>query len=73
MAEVLGAASAIAGLVSLADLVLSRGFKCLVYLKKVRNAEKEVLRLLDETSAVNGLFAWIRSEIQGFAQIPENG
>ncbi|OIW24612.1 hypothetical protein CONLIGDRAFT_636747 [Coniochaeta ligniaria NRRL 30616] len=64
MADPLSTAVAIGGLISLADLVLARGFKCLKYLRQVKNAEKEVSKLLDETSSVSGLFSWVLKEIE---------
>lgn len=55
------AASAIGGLVSLADTVITRVIK---YLVAVKNADKEISQLFDETISVSGLFSWIRKTIE---------
>lgn len=46
MAEALGIASCIAALVSLADIVVRLGYK---YIREVKDAEKSVQSLLDES------------------------
>ncbi|KAF7925061.1 uncharacterized protein EAE98_007149 [Botrytis deweyae] len=52
MAEVLGVASSIAGLVSLADTVVRLGYK---YIRDVKDAEKSVQNLVKEVNNLSGV------------------
>ncbi|KAF7890788.1 uncharacterized protein EAF01_010597 [Botrytis porri] len=52
MAEALGVASSIAGLVSLADTVVRLGYK---YIKDVKDAEKSVRSLVEEVNNLSGV------------------
>jgi hypothetical protein len=54
-------AAAIGGLISLADTVITRVVK---YLVAVKNADKEISQLLDETSSVSGLFSWVKKTME---------
>lgn len=59
MGEVLGAASAIAGLISLSGTVLAEGY---AYVASVRRAPKELRELLCESAALDAVL----DQLQGF-------
>ncbi|KAF7941903.1 uncharacterized protein EAE97_006740 [Botrytis byssoidea] len=52
MAEALGIASSIAGLVSLADTVVRLGYK---YIRDVKDAERSVQNLVKEVNSLSGV------------------
>jgi hypothetical protein len=52
MAEVLGVASSVAGLITLADIVVRKGYK---FLKEVKEADKTVKKLVDEVNNLAGI------------------
>ncbi|KAJ8063128.1 hypothetical protein OCU04_008371 [Sclerotinia nivalis] len=61
MAEVLGVASSIAGLVSLADSVVRLGYK---YIRDVKDAEKSVQGLIDEVNNLAGVLHSLNNVVQ---------
>ncbi|TGO69528.1 hypothetical protein BOTNAR_0010g00270 [Botryotinia narcissicola] len=61
MAEVLGVASSIAGLVSLADTVVRLGYK---YIKDVKDAEKSVQNLVKEVNNLSGVLHSLENMVQ---------
>jgi len=52
MAEALGVAASVAGLISLADIVVGRGYK---FLKAIKDAEKTVKSLVHEVNVLSGV------------------
>lgn len=52
MAEVLGVASSIAGLVTIADVIVRRGYK---HFKDVKDADKTVKKLIAEVNSLSGV------------------
>lgn len=52
MAEGLGVAASVAGLIQLADIVVGRGYK---FIKAVKDAEKSVKSLVHETNTLSGV------------------
>ncbi|TVY46775.1 Vegetative incompatibility protein [Lachnellula occidentalis] len=61
MAEVLGVAASVAGLISLADIVVGRGYK---FLKAIKNAEKTVKSLVHEVNVLSGVLHGLSNTIQ---------
>ncbi|TVY52006.1 putative ankyrin repeat protein L93 [Lachnellula cervina] len=61
MAEVLGVAASVAGLISLADIVVGRGYK---FLKAIKNAEKTVKSLVHEVNVLSGVLHSLSNTIQ---------
>lgn len=61
MAEGLGVAASIAGLIQLADIVVGRGYK---FIKAVKNAEKSVQSLVHETNTLSGVLHSLCNTIQ---------
>jgi len=55
MAEFLGVASSIAGLVALADMVVYKGYRCYKFLKDVKEAETTVKKIVDEVNTLAGV------------------
>ena len=63
MAEALGVASGIAGLLSLADIVIVR---LIEYVRSVRDAREEISSLLAETSNLYGILHGLNSMVQQY-------
>ncbi|TVY23573.1 Ankyrin repeat and protein kinase domain-containing protein [Lachnellula hyalina] len=61
MAEVLGVAASVAGLISLADIVVERGYK---FLRTIKNAEKTVKSLVHEVNVLSGVLHSLSNTIQ---------
>jgi len=61
MAEVLGVAASVAGLISLADIVVGRGYK---FLRTIKNAEKTVKSLVHEVNVISGVLHSLSNTIQ---------
>ncbi|ESZ94302.1 hypothetical protein SBOR_5298 [Sclerotinia borealis F-4128] len=61
MAEVLGIASGIAGLVSLCDTIVRLGYK---YIRDVKDAEKSVQSLVDEVNNLAGVLHSLNNVVQ---------
>lgn len=58
MAEVLGIASSVAGLISLADVVVTKGYK---FIKDTKDAEETVRKIVHEVNMVYGVLHSLRS------------
>ncbi|CAD6449123.1 97b9e420-7938-4c8b-b566-2824404605bd [Sclerotinia trifoliorum] len=61
MAEALGVASSMAGLISLADTVVQRGYK---YIRDVKDAEKSVHSLIEEVNSLAGVLHSLNNVVQ---------
>ncbi|TVY84196.1 hypothetical protein LSUE1_G001536 [Lachnellula suecica] len=61
MAEGLGVAASIAGLISLADIVVGKGYK---FIKTVKDAEKSVKSLVHEVNILSGVLHSLSNTIQ---------
>ncbi|APA15679.1 hypothetical protein sscle_15g104490 [Sclerotinia sclerotiorum 1980 UF-70] len=61
MAEAFDVASGIAGLISLADAVVRRGYK---YMRDVKDAEKYVQSLIDEVNSLSGVLHSLNNVVQ---------
>ncbi|TVY14283.1 Vegetative incompatibility protein HET-E-1 [Lachnellula arida] len=61
MAEVLSVAASVAGLISLADIVVGRGYK---FLKAIKNAEKTVKSLVHKVNVLSGVLHSLSNTIQ---------
>ncbi|CAG8958257.1 hypothetical protein HYFRA_00000611 [Hymenoscyphus fraxineus] len=61
MAEVLGIAASVAGLLSLADIVVSRGYK---FIKAVKDADTSVKTLVMEVNALSGVLHSLNNTAQ---------
>jgi hypothetical protein len=67
MADVLGVAASVAGLMTIADSIVRKGFK---FIKDVKEAEKSVERLVEE---VNNLSGVLHSLINVVERLEEDG
>lgn len=70
MAEVLGVAASVAGLISLADIVVGRGYK---FLKAIKNAEKTVKSLVHEVNVLSGVLHSLSNTIQLLEEDEDGG
>lgn len=61
MAEVLGLAASVAGLLSLADIVVGRGYK---FIKAVKDADATVKSLVMEVNTLSGILHSLNNTIQ---------
>ena len=61
MAEALGVAASVAGLISLADIVVGRGYK---FLRHMKEAEKTVKSLVHEVNVLSGVLHSLSNTIQ---------
>jgi hypothetical protein len=61
MAEGLGVAASVAGLIQLADIVVGRGYK---FIKSVKDAEKAVKSLVHEVNNLSGVLHSLSNTIQ---------
>jgi hypothetical protein len=58
MADGLSIAASIAGLISIADIIVRRGYK---YVKAVKEADKSVKALIDEVNSLSGILHSLRN------------
>jgi hypothetical protein len=61
MAEALGVVASVAGLISLADIVVGRGYK---FLKAIKDAEKSIKSLVHEVNVLSGVLHSLSNTIQ---------
>jgi len=62
MADPLSISASIAGLITIADVVISRGYK---FVKAVRDADKAVAALINETNLLSGTLHSLRNIAEG--------
>jgi hypothetical protein len=63
--DIVSAAAAIAGLVQLADIAVTRGYK---YIKAVKDCDSDVKRLIGETNALGALLNRLANEAEDNAE-----
>lgn len=61
MAEVLGVASSVTGLMTIADVIVRKGFK---FIKDVKDAEELVQRLVDEVNNLSGVLHSLNNVVE---------
>jgi hypothetical protein len=61
MAEVLGVAASVAGLMTIADSIVRKGFK---FIKDVKDAEKSVEKLVEEVNNLSGVLHSLNNVVE---------
>ena len=61
MTEVIGVAASVAGLITIADLIVRTGYK---YINSVKGAEKSIKRLIQEVNNLSGVLHSLKNLIQ---------
>jgi uncharacterized protein YoxC len=61
MAEVLGVASSVSGLMTIADSIVRKGFK---FIKDVKDAEKSVEKLVEEVNNLSGVLHSLNNVVE---------
>jgi hypothetical protein len=61
MADVLGVAASVAGLMTIADVIVRKGFK---FIKDVKNAEESVKKLVDEVNNLSGVLHSLNNVVE---------
>lgn len=65
MAEVLGVASSITGLVGIAELLVGKGFKFIKFIKDTKEAKDSVKKLVHEVNLLSGVLYCLGNVVRG--------
>lgn len=68
MAEALGVASSIAGLIGIAELIVEKGFKLIKFMKDVKEAGDSVKKLVHEVNLLSGLLHCLGNVVKGLEE-----